>query len=372
MQTSRSIHRMFVLAAVSLIALSVAATTHAVTFNQPVQEGDLVATTTNLDRLIQIRGNAVISDINFGAADAVGGVFSTQGNVFIANNTAGARSIDFIAHGETMSTSIIGNAQLTGTGNIRDIAVAFDGTVYVSYAGGNGTVQKFTPDGIGGFNAAINLGTFGITTSDRGSDHLTLSLDGKYLLTAARNGAFDLASMDTTTGAAQGFLIPGAGLGIGQMALDPITGNRIVYGVTNDVGGFELFETDFNTVTGAIGAGGETPLADFGANLVDSIAIDPVTGDLYFTIRSSKLETGSYALLTAARLGTTFTEGSLTIQLTNGAVNITRDLALVGAVPVPEPATALLLFGAVGLLARRRSDNRKRGESSADAVRISA
>src|SRR6185503_18046267 len=123
----------------SIIGLALAAQTpraHAVVINSPLAPGDIIFTDNGMTNLSQIRAGARVGgQIAYGANERISGVATDGlGNVYLAGNPGGTGlTIERINVGSDTSSVLIPTADLTGGTNLRDIAVAPDGSVYVLY-----------------------------------------------------------------------------------------------------------------------------------------------------------------------------------------------------------------------------------------------
>jgi len=318
-----------------------------------VQQGDIWIVDSSLRSVHQFRGGTKVSTFTLNADDMIGGVATdANANLYIAGTGLGVYRID---RNTNQVAWLLKPDEVAGVGTVRDVAVAADGTLYITYLGGNGRVDKFTPDGAGGYTRTP-LGTTGLTGGDRGNHHSWLTNNGQYLLTSGR-GDNKIVAMNTTTGSTTTWSLPSGNLAA-EIALDPLS-NAYVLFCGGDVGGgqpYQLFALSFNPNTGTFGT---TPIVlnTDTDDWVDALAFDPLTGDLYMSVRYNQLVKATYAQYLLALAGSPFDIDLLPRVYTGSEVNIARDMVVTNR--VPEPAAAmLLLIGAAGLLLARRCWNR--------------
>ncbi len=305
------------------------------------QQGDLWVVDTNLRSVHQIRGSQKISTFTVNGDDTIAGVASDAGaNLYIAGTGTGVYRI---ARGQQQVEWLLKPDEVAGSGlTVRDVAAAADGTLYVTYLGGNGQVDKFTP-GPAGYTRTL-LGQTGITNGDRGNLHSWLTANGKYLITSGRSDN-RIVAMDTATGAITTWTASGYNL-VGEVAIDPLNSDYVLFGT--DAGStYRLYGLSFDPATGAFGAS-VTPLDTDTDDWVDGMAFDPLTGDLYMSLRSNTLVKATYAQYLAARSGIPFDIDLLPRPFLGAEVNIARDMVVTNRVPEPS-ALALLALGSAGL-----------------------
>lgn len=189
----------------------------------PVGWGDLFVVDRNLRRVHQYRDGTLLGSIAFDADDLIGGVHADRrGGVYIAGNGLGVYRV---ASGQSQGEWLIAPDQL-GSGTVRDTVVGTDGSIYISYLGDSGRVEKFTPTA--DRYVKTTLGSFGIDNGDRGNLHVWLTDNGKYLLTSARSNnrivAMSTEDGSTTTWQASGFSLAA------EMVLDPVENDYIYFG----------------------------------------------------------------------------------------------------------------------------------------------
>lgn len=313
----------------------------------PVGWGDLFLVDYSLRAVHQYRGPDRVGTLDFGANSLVGGVYADyRGNIYIAGNGIGVYRV---GSGETEGHWLVTPDQLASGLTVRDVAAASDGSLYVSYLGGNGRVEKFTPTADG--YAISTLGQFGITNGDFGNLHTWLTGNGKYLLTSARGPgmivAMSIADGSTTTWTADGFNLAA------EIALDPFTSDYLVFGTDTPGGEHRLRGLSFDPETGTFGT--EVDLLSSSQHWPDAMAFDPRTGDLYMSVRNSQLRMATYQQLLDARGGNFLNIGELPLLVNSSLVQIARDMAITN---IPEPSAIVLLVLALlplGLARRRRA-----------------
>ncbi len=320
-----------------------------------VQQGDLWIVDTSLGSVYQFRGSSKVSTFTLNTENMIGGVATdADANLYIAGTGLGVYRI---RRGTNQVEWLLKPDEVAGSGlSVRDVAVASNGTLYVTYLGGNGRVDKFTPDGSGTY-LRTTLGTTGLASGDRGNHHSWLTNNGNYLLTSAR-GENQIVAMGTSTGSTTSWMMPSGALAA-EIALDPFTNEYVVF-CGGDVGGaapYRLYALSFNPTTGAFGTTPPIPLNTDTDDWVDGLAFDPFTGDLYMSVRYNMLVKATYAQYLLALAGTPFDIDLLPRVYTGGEVNIARDMVVTNRVPEPT-GCVLFVVGAAGLLlARRRFRN---------------
>ncbi|MDW8036960.1 MAG: PEP-CTERM sorting domain-containing protein, partial [Thermoguttaceae bacterium] len=317
-----------------------------------VQQGDVWVVDTALRSVHQFRGGTKVSTFTLNADDAIGGVATdANGNLYIAGTGLGVYRINWNSY---QVNWLLKPDEVAGTGlTVRDIAVASDGTLYITYLGGSGRVDKFTPDGSGGYTRT-QLGTTGLGGGDRGNHHSWLTNNGKYLLTSGRWETREIVVMDTTTGAIVSFWDSPDQTIAAEITLDPFTNQYVLFlndGATAD----RLYALPFNPQTGQLGT---TPiqLNTDTDDWVDGLAFDPLTGDLYMSVRYNQLVKATYAQYLAALAGIPFDIDLLPRVYNGSEVNVARDMVVTNRVPEPA-AWVLLALGLVGLVLARRPRN---------------
>lgn len=321
-----------------------------------VQQGDIWVVDTALRSVHQFRGGSKVSTFTLNTDDMIGGVATdADANLYIAGTGLGVYRIP---RGTNQVEWLLKPDEVAGSGlTVRDVAVASNGTLYVTYLGGSGRVDKFTPDGFGTYTRTP-LGTTGLGSGDRGNHHSWLTNNGNYLLTSAR-GENKIVAMDTSTGSITSWTVPSGAL-VAEIALDPFTNEYVLF-CGGDVGGaapYQLYALSFNPTIGAFGTT-PIPLNTDTDDWVDGLAFDPFTGDLYMSVRSNLLVKATYAQYLLALAGTPFDIDLLPRVYTGGEVDIARDMVVTNRVPEPT-GCVLFVVGAAGLLlARRRFRNQR-------------
>jgi hypothetical protein len=337
---------------------------HAVVINSPLAPGDIIFTNNPMSSLSQIRGGARVGgQIAYGANERISGVATDAlGNVYLAGNPGGTGiTIERINVGSNTSNVLIPTAELVGGTNLRDIAVAPDGTIYALYTN-NGAVDKFTPNNVFGY-IRTPLGTLtGWTGADLGSGHqLSLTPDGNHLVTSSRSQN-RLWSINTTTGAVQTWSTPAITgpvtnanlVASAQSVLDPVRPNKIIVPMGND----GLYVVDFDPLTGGFPTANPTRLSnDTVAAFIDAVTFD-AAGNLVGSLRDSgtigSLRVFTEAQLVAAEAGVPFTLFGGPALYTAADARIARDVIVSGIVPEPGTFAVLAIAAAGGLLGRRR------------------
>ncbi len=315
----------------------------------PVGWGDLFVVDRNLRRVHQYRDGTLLGSIAFDADDLIGGVHADRrGGVYIAGNGLGVYRV---ASGQSQGEWLIAPDQL-GSGTVRDTVVGTDGSIYISYLGDSGRVEKFTPTA--DRYVKTTLGSFGIDNGDRGNLHVWLTDNGKYLLTSARSNnrivAMSTEDGSTTTWQASGFSLAA------EMVLDPVENDYIYFGTDVFEGPYRLRGLTFDPETGAFATDAETLSSS--QSWIDALTFDPQTNELYMSVRDNQVRVATYEELLAARDGTLIDIGGLPLLINSGLVNVSRDMAIT---TIPEPGSvALLLCGFVAVLVLRRK-RRSRG-----------
>lgn len=308
----------------------------------PVGWGDLFIVDYSLRSVHQYRDGTLLGSLDFGENTLLGGVYSDrQGGVAIAGNGIGVYRV---ASGESQGQWLITPDQL-GSGAVRDTVFGRDGSIYLSYLGDNGRVDKFTATADG--YVKTTLGSFGIASGDYGNLHMWLTDNGKYLLTSGRGDnrivAMSTADGSTTTWQASGFSLAA------EMVLDPVAGDYIYFGTDITSGAQRLRGLAFDPESGVFGT--ETDILTSSQSWVDALVFDPQTGDLYMSVRNNQLRMATYEQLLAARDGTLIDIGALPLVVSSGLVQVARDMAIT---TVPEPGSVILLAcGVLGFLAVR-------------------
>jgi hypothetical protein len=335
----------------------------AVTITSPLAPGDVFLSDNGMANLSQIRAGTRLGQTAYGANERISGIATDAlGNLYLAGNPGGTGiTVERINVGSDTSTVLIPTASLTGGTNLRDIAVAPDGALYVLYTN-NAAVDKFTPDGAGGYTGTA-LGTLtGWTGPDRGSGHqLSLTLDGNFLLTSSRTQN-RLWSISTANGAVQTWTTPtGNGPVTGTQltasatsVLDALRPNKVLVPMGND----GLYVVDFDPLTGAFPTAAPTRLtSDTVAAFLDGLTFDQA-GNLVASLRDTgtigSLRTFTEAQLVAAEGGVPFTLFGGPALYTAADARIARDVIVSGVVPEPGTFAVLAIAAAGGLLGRRR------------------
>ena len=323
------------------------------------QQGDLWVVDVNLHSVHQIRGSQKISTFTLGENGTIAGVAGdADANLYVAGTGLGVYRV---AREQRQVEWLLKPDEVAGSGlTVRDVAAADDGTLYVTYLGGNGQVDKFTP-GAGGYTRAL-LGQTGITNGDSGNLHSWLTGNGKYLITSGRNPGM-IVAMDTSTGATTTWTAPGFNLSA-EVALDPFSSDYLLFGTDVSGGPYHLRGVSFDPQTGTFGTTVDILNTDTD-DWVDALTFDPLTGDLYMSLRNNTLVKATYAQYLAARSGIPLDIDLLPRPYTGGEVQIARDMAVTNRVPEPS-ALALLALGGMGLAVaagRRRSPLRSRAEA---------
>ena len=359
----------------------------AATLPQPLQPGDIIFTTNNANSYTQIRNGVRLGTgpTNYGPGagnERLGGVFSDNtGAIYFAGQPSGAaipfpdRIVERIGVGQTNSSVLLTTPELPSGQTLRELVVAPSGNLYVLYSRdiqpappggpgpdtrGQGTIDKFTPDGAGGYTRSTVGVLPGWVGNDRGNGHqLSLTASESYILTSARDGN-SVWSMNTGTGATQRWIVPTGLLGpqsnvqlrpSAQSVLDPARPDRLLVPMGND----GLYEVDFDPATGTFPTPQPRRLTnDTAAAFIDALAFD-ASNNLIVSTRDDatlgSLRVFTEAELAAASAGTPFSIFGHTPLYTGTDARIARDMAI----SVPEPATgALITLACLGLLARTR------------------
>lgn len=314
-----------------------------------VQQGDVWVVDSNLRSVHQFRGGTKVSTFTLNTDDMIGGVATDlNANLYIAGSGLGVYRID---RNTNQVAWLLKPDEVAGVGQVRDIAVASDGTLYITYYGQSGRVDKFTPDGSGGYTRS-QIGATGLGGGDRGNHHAWLTNNGNYLLVSGR-GDNKIVAMDTSTGSINSWSLPSGNLAA-EIALDPFTNTYVLF-CGGDVGGaqpYQLFALSFNPNTGAFGTAPIALNTDTD-DWVDALAFDPLTGDLYMSVRYNQLVKATYAQYLAALAGSPFDIDLLPRVYTGAEANVARDMVVTNR--VPEPASCVLFgLGLIGLLVARR------------------
>ena len=312
-----------------------------------VQQGDIWIVDTSLRSVHQFRGGTKVSTFTLNADDMIGGVATdANANLYIAGTGLGVYRID---RNTNQVSWLLKPDEVAGSGlTVRDVAVAADGTLYITYYGGSGRVDKFTPDGAGGYTRTT-LGTTGLTGGDRGNHHSWLTNNGQFLLTSGR-GDNKIVAMNTSTSAVSTWatsIVLNA-----EIALDPLTNNYVLFGGRDSNNYDHLYALPFDPTTGTFGT---TPIVlnTDTDDWVDALAFDPLTGDLYMSVRYNQLVKATYAQYLLALAGSPFDIDLLPRVYTGSEVNIARDMVVTNR--VPEPAAWVLLgIGLASLPVLRR------------------
>jgi hypothetical protein len=253
------------------------------------QQGDVWVVDSNLRSVHQFRGSQKISTFTLNGDDTIAGVAAdANANLYVAGTGLGVYRV---ARGQRQVEWLLKPDEVAGSGlTVRDVAVADDGTLYVTYLGGNGQVDKFTL-GADGYTRSL-LGQTGITNGDRGNLHSWLTNNGKYLITSAR-GNNSIVAMDTATGATTSWTASGFNLAA-EVALDPFHSDYLLFGTDASGGLYRLRGISFDPQTGTFGTTVDILNTDTD-DWVDAMAFDPLTGDLYMSLRSNTLVKATYA-----------------------------------------------------------------------------
>jgi hypothetical protein len=361
----RATARGFLFLIASLCLGVVAPPAGAVTINSPLTLGDIFINDNNMANLSQIRGGSRVGgQIAYGDNQRISGLATDPlGNLYLGGNPGGTGiTVERIGLGQNTSNVVLPTSELTGGTNIRDIAIAPDGTLYVLYTD-TAAVEKFTPNNVFGYTRTP-LGTLtGWTGNDLGSGHqLSLTPDGNFLVTSSRSQN-RLWSMNTTSGAIQTWTTPtGTGPVTGtqltasaESVLDPLRPNKILVPMGND----GLYVVDFDPLTGAFPNAAPTRLSnDATAAFLDAVTFD-LAGNLVASLRDSgtigSLRTFTEAQLVAAEGGVPFAIRTAPALYTAGDARIARDVIVSGIVPEPATAALLIVAASTTLLARRRA-----------------
>ena len=366
----------------ALAALSLTADSGAVVLNDTLQPGDMLFTNNNANGISQIRsGTRLGGVVNYGTGtgnERIGGVFSDNtGAIYFAGQPGGAnvpspdRIVERIRIGETTSTPIISTADLPSGQTLRDAVIAPNGNIYVLYSRdvqatpdtrGQGTIDKFTPNGAGGYNRTT-VGTLpGWVGNDRGNGHvLSLTATESYIIASSRDQN-SVYSMNTGNGATQQWTVPNGLIGpqsavqvrpSAQSVLDPVRPDRVLVPMGND----GLYEVDFDPATGTFPSAQPRRLTnDTVAAFIDALQFD-AQNNLIVSTRDDATN-GSLRLFTEAELAAASTSGTMfsifghPALYTGTDARIARDLAI--SVPEPATGTLLALAGLCLLTGRRR------------------
>jgi hypothetical protein len=374
--------------AVLVVVAATSADSLAVTLTQPLQPGDLIFTNGNANGISHIRNGTRLGGVipygGGGGNERIGGVFSdSTGAIYFAGQPGGAnipfpdRIVERIGIGETTSSILLTTPELPSGQTLREGVIAPSGNLYVLYSRdiqpvppdgpgpdtrGQGTIDRFTPNGAGGYTRS----TVGVLTSwvgnDRGNGHvLSLTASESYLLASSRDQN-RVWSMNLATGATEQWTTPAVRGPISgaqnppvnmrpsaQAILDPFRPNRVLVPMGND----GLYEVDYDPATGTFPNPDPRRLtSDAVAAFIDGLIFDGST--LIVSTRddgtNGSLRRITEAELAAASSGTPFNIFDKPAFYTGTDARIARDIAIA----IPEPTMgALVTLAFLGLLARR-------------------
>ncbi|MCS7305391.1 MAG: hypothetical protein NZ602_09835, partial [Thermoguttaceae bacterium] len=155
----------------------------AITITSPVMPGDVFGVNNVGNTLFQFRATGTTSTVS-GMTNLGGVTTDGLGNLWFAHGDGSASApflIEMIPFAGTTSTVKLSGATLnapTGASGMRDLLFDSSGALYISfYRASDATLHlnKYLPDGAGGFLPGTYVGSFGSGFGDYGGGRLALS-----------------------------------------------------------------------------------------------------------------------------------------------------------------------------------------------------
>ncbi len=271
--------------------------------------------------------NVTVDEVTTGVLGTTTGLTATtSGNIQIINDGA-----NIIVDEQVNATS--GNVTLSNTTNVGTGTVTVNDDVI---AGGTGTIDIIGQDGITIDDATVqaNNNTINIDADSDNDNTGTFTTQGTapQVLATTNDNTITITAAEVTLGA--GTLIDNDN---GIINLIPSNTNRTIA-----LGSGALNFTIDDTEIDFFGDGADTPTINIGSNHNATVTIDTFTPTRAINLVIDA-DGGSSGIVNVSNAASTFADNAnLTINVTDGGVNINQDLTLgAGGVGVPSGTGAL-------------------------------